>query len=346
MISSDNTEIPNKTNPGNKKRMAFVYFHPSSSWIPSFIEQDFKILSKYYNCGLLNFRGLTDFYKILKLIILSDICFSWFASGHSFIAVVLSKLFKKKSVVVAGGYDVADSPEINYGLYTLGLMKKMRANFVLKCADLILAVSNFTKEEAIAQSKPKRIIVLYNAVDIEKFRPEGSIGKKGDMVITVASGLGDVIKLKGLDVLLKAAELLPHVEFIILGLTSENKQALKNMILSGNVKLCGYMNQEELLTYYQKAKVYCQLSYRESFGLATAEAMACGCVPVVTDRGALPEVVGDTGFYVPYGDEKATAKGITSALESNKGALAMKRIEEKFSMRKRERALLEVIQSL
>ena len=80
--------------------------------------------------------------------------------------------------------------------------------------------------------------------------------------------------------------------------------------------------------------------------MALAEAMACGCVPVVTDRGALPEVVGDTGFYVPYGDEKATAEGIKNALRSERGAIARKRIEDMFSLREREKGLMESIEKL
>jgi len=329
-----------------RKNIAFVYSYPSSYWLPSFVEQDFKILSQHFNCEIVNFRDVNDVAKILKLIAWSDICFSWFASGHSFVAVALSMMLGKKSMVVAGGYDVAYAPEINYGQYTLGWMSRKRTNFTLKHADLVLAVSDFTRSEAMARARPRRIEVIYNAVDTDKFRPAGSGEDTVDAVVTVASGLGDIIRVKGLHVFVKAAALLPEVKFTILGLTDENKQTLKGMISSKNVELCGYMSQEDLLTYYQRAKVYCQLSYRESFGIATAEAMACGCVPVVTDRGALPEVVGDKGIYVPYGDEKATAEGINNALNLDNGVLARKRIEDKFSRRERERSLLDAIESL
>jgi len=47
--------------------------------------------------------------------------------------------------------------------------------------------------------------------------------------------------------------------------------------------------------------------------------MLCECVPVVTKNGALPEVVGDTGFYVAYDDERDVAEGIKKALKSEKG---------------------------
>jgi glycosyltransferase involved in cell wall biosynthesis len=112
------------------------------------------------------------------------------------------------------------------------------------------------------------------------------------------------------------------------------------------VSFTGFVEDEELIRWYQRAKVYVQLSLYESFGMSLAEAMLCECVPVVTDRGALPEVVGDTGFFVPYGDEKATAEGIRAALRSDKGPVARKRVEEAFPIKKREAALIESIEGL
>ncbi len=185
-------------------------------------------------------------------------------------------------------------------------------------------------------------MVLYNGIDVDKFRPKG---EKENLVITVASGSGNVITLKGLNAFLGAASQLPEVKFLVLGLSKEDRDKLEAKSTE-NVELCGYVSHEELVSFYQRARVYCQLSYRESFGVALAEAMACGCVPVVTDCGALPEVVGDAGFYVPYGDERKTAEGIKEALRSKRGEMARNRIEEKFDLRKRERELFRLIKSL
>ena len=74
-----------------------------------------------------------------------------------------------------------------------------------------------------------------------------------------------------------------------------------------------------------------------------AEAMACECVPVVTNKGAIPEVVGETGVYVPYGDAEATAEGIKRALESTIGKMARKRVKEMFTLDKRRRELLKAM---
>jgi glycosyltransferase involved in cell wall biosynthesis len=47
----------------------------------------------------------------------------------------------------------------------------------------------------------------------------------------------------------------------------------------------------------------------EGFGMPVAEAMACGTPVIVSDRGSLPEVVGDAGIVVP-----PTADALETAL--------------------------------
>ncbi len=282
-------------------KIAFIFYDLSS-----FVSRDFEILSRHFQVEKVKYRKPRDLFGIAASIWRSDVSFSWFASGHSFLAVLLSRMAAKKSIVIAGGYDVAFAPEIGYGQYTQGWNKRKYADFALKNADLVLAVSKFTKEEAIARASPRKIEVIYNGIDTDKFKPssEMATGSRDDLALTVASGLRNVIKLKGLDVFVKAAAHLPEVKFLVAGLRDDDKETLKGIQSSNNIELRGCLTQDELISYYQKAKIYCQLSYRESFGVALAEAMACGCVPVVTDRGALPEVVGEAGFCVPY--EEAT----------------------------------------
>ncbi|GEM_PF-456872 len=89
----------------------------------------------------------------------------------------------------------------------------------------------------------------------------------------------------------------------------------------------------------------------ESFGLAAAEAMARGVRVVVTDAGALPEVVGpEHPWIAPAGDPEALADVIAAALEAVRTgradavvAVARTRWEAEFSPaagRRRVRALL------
>jgi glycosyltransferase involved in cell wall biosynthesis len=323
---------------GNEMKISFICYPPST-----FVKQDFEILSRHFQVDAVPYRSAGDIMHMIGSIRRSDIVFSWFASGHSFAAVMLAKIFRKRSVVVAGGYDVAFEPEINYGQYTLARHKRMYADFALNRADAILAVSEFTKEEVLARSEPRRVEVVYNGIDTDTFRP---MGEKEDLVLTVASGSNDVIRLKGLDVFVKAAGYHPELKFLVLGLSDADKKTLASCCSSSNVDLRGIVSRKELIGYYQRAKVYCQLSYRESFGVALAEAMACGCAPVVTRRGALSEVVGDTGYYVPYADAKAAAEAITEALLANQGAVVRNRIIGVFQKGIREERLIQIVESL
>ena len=63
--------------------------------------------------------------------------------------------------------------------------------------------------------------------------------------------------------------------------------------------------------HYRGSDLYVSLSVYETFGLVLAEAMACGCVPVAFDIGAVDEVVSaDEGALVPVGDVGAMADSI------------------------------------
>ncbi len=334
--------MSDRPNESGKRSVALVYYSFSS-----FVRQDYEILSNHFDVRRVRYSSLKDVVSILGAVLRSDVTFSWFAGGHAFLAVLFSKIFGKRSIVVVGGYDVAYVPEINYGQYTQGWMKRKYANFALKNADLVLAVSKFTEAEVLERAKPKKIEVIYNAINSNKFRPESENGDimKGNVVLTVASGK-DAIRLKGLDAFVKAASYLPDATFVILGLSDDDMAALDCIRASNNVELHGYVNQDLLITYYRKSKVYCQLSYRESFGVALAEAMACGCVPVVTDRGALPEVVGRIGYFVPYGDPICAADAIRKALSSGKEDDARDRIKNNFGLELREHKMIDLIVNL
>jgi len=267
----------------------------------------------------------------------ADITLSWFAASHAFHTIRFSKLFRKKSIAVVGGFEVANVPEINYGLM-VSPKSARKVKYVLENANKLIAVSEFTKIEILKYASSKNPIMIYNGVDTDKF---DSAENKEDLIITV----GSKIKLKGLDTYMESAKLLLEKKFIIIGLPDDVIDSLKSS-KPANVELLGFVAHDNLLQYYQKAKVYCQLSYRESFGMSLAEAMACECVPVVTNNAALPEVVGDTGFYVPYGDPKATANAIEKALNSDKGIEARDRIKNLFPQERREKDLKKIIQNI
>jgi glycosyltransferase involved in cell wall biosynthesis len=88
-----------------------------------------------------------------------------------------------------------------------------------------------------------------------------------------------------------------------------------------------------------------QASRHEGFGLAVAEAMLAGCVPVVMNVTAMPEVVGDAGVLIDSQSPEAVAAGVRRALDlgPGAGARARERILTAFPMENRRAGLLEIV---
>ena len=89
-----------------KPKILFVC--PSFS---SFIQNDLDILRKHFDVRVAHYQGKNGIPKslieTLKDVLWSNLSFSWFADVHAFAAVLVSKIFRRKSIVVVGGYEVA-----------------------------------------------------------------------------------------------------------------------------------------------------------------------------------------------------------------------------------------------
>lgn len=309
----------------------------------TFLKRDYEILKSKFEVDLISGHSYIDYFRQWRRAKGYAVYFSWW--GTSLHTVLFAKLFGGKSVIVAGGHEVAYVPEIPYGVFATTTLKKHIVRFVLQTADVVLPVSEVTRRGVLQHATPKRLKVIHNGVDTAKCRPEG---RKENIVLTVGTISQTTTKVKGLETFVRSAEYLPDTQFVLIG-QHKDKDSLEHLrtISPSNVRIHNSKPFEELLGYFRRAKVYVQVSLHESFGVALTEAMACECVPVVTRKAELPEVVGDTGYYVPYNDPKATAEAIAEALGSpNKGRKARNRVKERFTLQKRKENLLEAINAL
>lgn len=318
-------------------KLLFVY-----SSYSSFVGTDHEILSKHYNVEGFCWHGKRDILRLIRAIRRCDMSFSWFASDHAAVTVFLSGLFGKPSLVVVGGYEVGSAPEINYGTFTRSKFKQKMVSYSLMNADVILPVSDFTKNEVLTRVEPRQMKLIYNAV---KVGSPGSARKKEKVITTVGSVTENGIKLKGLDTFAVVSTYFPDYSFVIIGQKERDAEERLRKI-NPDLLFTGHIPHEDVMAWFRRTSVYCQLSYRESFGMSVAESMACECIPVVTRRGALPEVVGDAGYYVRYDDPEGTAAAVKRALASGSRTKARERIENLFSTARRERELVATITEL
>jgi glycosyltransferase involved in cell wall biosynthesis len=72
----------------------------------------------------------------------------------------------------------------------------------------------------------------------------------------------------------------------------------------------GFVPHEDLVALYNLATVFVLPSLYEGFGLPPLEAMACGCPVIVSNRGSLPEIVGDAAILIDPENQDSIAAAI------------------------------------
>lgn len=331
-------------------RLLFV----GPEFFPSFVENDYMCLRREYAVSVVTYplqtrpfqlinnplKRLHDCFSMMHVVSISDLAFIWFANIYALLAIVLCKIFRKKSILVAGGIDAAYVPRIRYGIANF-FWGRIVSQYCFRNADLVLSVSEYNKKEVLALSRPKRIEVVFNGIDVDFYRPEG---KKEARVLTVA-GLNPITyRQKGFETLRKVASFLPQQEFTVVADMRFDYAQNAAHDFPTNVMFKGPLTREELLSEYRRSRVYFQPSEHESFGVALAEAMACDCVPVTTAKGALPEVVGEEGYC--SNDPQELARTIDFVLHNAVRKSPRSRVVENYQLRRRERSILVLTKDL
>ncbi len=317
------------------KKVCFVYNH-DSSWV----RNDINILNKHFDVLEYFYKLDKERYDLKEIIKDVDFVFIWFASYHGLNAVRLAKKYNKKIVTVSGGYDVSKIK--NYGLAS-SVKTRWIPRYILKNSDVVLAFSDSAKSE-IKALVGADVIVSFG-VDTDSFYPGGD---KEDIILTVAYLDRVSWKRKGIDKFVELAQIFAlkekHTRFIVVGKTSDEVQSKIDEIFARNIipniEFVGFVSDDELLKYYQRAKIYAQFSLHEGFCSVVAEAMLCNCIPVVSSVGSLPEVVGDKSVRVD--NVSRSVPTIIKALDMIPYG-QRERILDRYGLEKRERVLLEVL---
>lgn len=217
--------------------------------------------------------------------------------------------------------------------------------FFFRSAILVTVPSSYSRDVVISYlpETSDTVIVFPNLLDLSGSKSP-FLPKDRKKVITVSTISSWYIRRKGLDFFVRSARFLPDFDFYIIGKYDDSIKILQKTAPE-NVHFTGYEPSEKLEEHYLSAKIYCQFSISESFGYALAEAMAHECVPVLFRGTALPEVAGDTGFYIDTFSPERAAEKIIKASGSDNGKHARERIIELFSVETRGKEFVDLITS-
>jgi len=316
----------------------------SSAW-SSFVEADAQALAVEYEVVRVDWRNRRSYRRLKAAVRTADAVLSWFAGDHAVASAFLAHRAGRPAILVSGGADVANMPEIRYGAMAGSVKSRLATRWSLRLSDLVLALSEFSKQEINRIHTPRRVEVLPLGVDVQRFSPAGN---KERVVATVGFISRTNLRRKGHITFVEAARLVPRAQFVLAGEPQNGAVEILRKNAPANLLITGRLTDPDLLALYRRAKVYVQVSAHEGFGLAVAEAMSTECVPVVTRRGSLPEVVGGAGRYVAFEDPVATAEAIHEVLDllPTAGAAARLRVVERFTNQQRSVRLVRLMESM
>lgn len=194
---------------------------------------------------------------------------------------------------------------------------------LLKHCQCCIAVSEFTAKNLMTNGVPKeKIFVSCNGVDFRHInRSKAAVDQNFDAVF-----VGRIAKEKGVFDLIpiwqKLVKEKPHAKLAIVGVgpeTDKLRTAIQQSGLENNIIVRGYCPEKELYALVKSCKVFVFPSRFEGWGLAVAEALACGLPVVCYNIPALKEVFGKckSVFLITEGDTVQFASQINELLEKS-----------------------------
>lgn len=229
----------------------------------------------------------------------------------------------------------------------------------------VIAISEFIKSQLIQVGIPaEKISRVYHGVDTRLYSPDAAAGERfrsesgvrpGEIVLAALSYLKPH---KNIDVMLEAcAEVTRRgvrIRFFVIGdgeMRGELESLGHKLGIADRVHWLGHIPNP--VPVLQGCDIFLMVATGEGFGLAIAEAMACGAASVAADSGALPEIVedGTSGLVVPPRDAPALANAIerlarNEAFRRQLGSRGLERVRQHFTTAQSIENLLRVYDSM
>jgi glycosyltransferase involved in cell wall biosynthesis len=198
----------------------------------------------------------------------------------------------------------------------------------------VIAVSNSTRRDLVERfSIPEaKISVVHNGVDHERYRPmqvdAEAVARRFDVAYPFILCVGSLMPWRNAPRLLRAASRL-RMGLLFVGRDIWGTDPTQRIAAERGwdwARFAGYVDDPDLPLLYAAARAFAYPSLYEGFGIPPVEAMACGTPVVASNRGALPEVLGDAALLVDPEDEDALA-GALEAAAQDRGTLRRRGLE-------------------
>ena len=207
-----------------------------------------------------------------------------------------------------------------------------------KRSNITVACSKSERDELISFHglKPAKIKVIYNGVDLSKFRPLNKQDARRSLGLpenkTYAIWVGNTPTVKGLEIAIKAVKDLRNLYLLVVGISGNN---FDNVIFWGMIS-----NPQKLCELYNAADFLIFPTRYESFGLVALEAMACGVPIIISKECPVREIITDgvEGFVVDQRNSESYTEKIMMTLsdlsQDQATSIRCRKLAEKYSWEK------------
>ena len=279
---------------------------------------DFDVKGNKNKSAIKKIKYLKVIKEIKKIVyeIKPDILHAHYASSYGLLGSLINY---KPYIISAWGTDIYEFPKN-------GLKHEKIIKYNFKKADYLFSTSKAMAEE-MKKYTNKEISITPFGIDIEKYRMNESIIKeKNTRNYRVIGTIKTLEKRYGIDYLIKAFAIVKsryEREEVYLKIAGDGSQLenLKNLVKELNldeyVEFLGRINQEDVADTFNSFDIAVFPSLKESFGVSSLEAQACGVPVIITNVGGHPETVlnGESGLVVEAKNENILADAIISLLE-------------------------------
>jgi alpha-1,3-rhamnosyl/mannosyltransferase len=200
-----------------------------------------------------------------------------------------------------------------------------------------VAVVSESVEAELLERFPRlegRLAVVSPACDPELFRPRPAAEVRATLERLAAPRpyllyVGALAPHKNVGAVLRLAARHSDLGVVVAGPDKGAEAGLRGLAaelgLGARARFLGYVDDRDKADLMAGAELFVFPSRHEGFGLPVLEAMACGTPVLCSDRGSLPEVLGDGGLAVPPDDAEALAAAAATLLDSTERVRAGRR---------------------
>jgi glycosyltransferase involved in cell wall biosynthesis len=252
-----------------------------------------------------------------------DIINTHFAVPSGPVGQILSKLLGIPNVLSIHGGDIFD-PSKTLSPHKTPILSNI-VRFILKKADMVVAQSNDTRENAKKYyGIGKEINVISLGIKKPSFRKKkrSDFGLENDQILFTT--IGRLVKRKNIEeslLILKEISNIFKFKLLIIG-DGPEKNHLQEMAgrlgLYKQVLFLGNVSDEVKFQLLDISDCYLSTAIHEGFGLVFLEAMECGLPIICYNRGGQNDflVDGETGYVVDFGDKRTFGKKVVDLVNN------------------------------